>query len=66
MAYISHVCEGKVYFTIEVEKTMYQLELDSMDADWKGQHIGVEYKAITLMRWVRKGMANGNLIQLTP
>lgn len=64
-AKISHVCNGIVYFKIDVEGTFYQLELDSTDEDWKSTYIEPEYKAITLMRWIRKSIVNNTLIQLT-
>jgi hypothetical protein len=60
IAFISHVCEGKVYYTIEVDDSVYQLELDSMDDDWKATHIKPRFKAVTLMRWIRKGMEENN------
>ena len=65
-ATISHVCQGKVYFAIDVGGTRYQLELDSMDADWRAMYIQPGYRAMELMRWIRKGMQDGSLIQLTP
>lgn len=63
-AKISHICNGKVYFRINVDGTLYQLELDSHDADWKDNYIQPEYRAITLMRWIRPAIEKGELIQL--
>ncbi len=63
-AKIQYVCDGKVYYNIEVEDSIYQLELDSKEDDWKTTYLYPEFKAITLMRWIRKGMKNEKFIQL--
>jgi hypothetical protein len=55
-AVMSHVCNGKAYFIIETTNNKYQLELDSTDGDWKTTHMQTEYAAITLMRWIRRGI----------
>lgn len=60
MAKLSHVCNGLVYFVIETENHKYQLAIDSLDDDWENNHIVSEYKAITLMRWIRKGLLDEN------
>ena len=59
-AILSHVCEGKVYFIIDTGASRYQLEIDSMDRDWKAVYIEKEYKAVTLMRWIRAGIEKGD------
>jgi hypothetical protein len=70
---MTHVCEGKVYYEIEIpnltsdpEKkgAAYQLEIDSTTDEWKGTYLYPKFKAITLMRWIRKGIENGNFIQI--
>ena len=63
-ARMSHVCEGKVYYEIAVEDSVYQLELDSNDDEWKATYLYPIFPAITLMRWIRKGMTNEKLIQI--
>ena len=63
-ATLSFVCAGKVYYHIETENHLYQLEIDSMDDEFKTTYLEKEYKAITLMRWIRKGMGSNALIQL--
>jgi hypothetical protein len=68
-AVLSHVCEGKVYYEIVVYTTekpsaVYQLEIDSTDDEWKATYLYPKFKAITLMRWIRKGFENGKLIQI--
>lgn len=66
IALLSHVCEGKVYFKIEVGDSEYQLELDSLDDDWKATFIEPRFKSVTLMRWIRKGIEkeDGTFIQI--
>jgi hypothetical protein len=65
-ANLTHICNGKVYFQIETENHKYQLEIDSLSKDWNNVHIESEYKAITLMRWIKKGIDkdNGTFIKL--
>jgi hypothetical protein len=58
MAKLSHICNGKVYFRIETSEHVYQLEIDCDCDEWKDVYMYPEYKAITLMRWIRKGMDN--------
>lgn len=55
-AKLSYVCNGKVYYQIETLNYTYQLEINSKDDDWKATYLYPEFKAITLMRWIRKGI----------
>lgn len=64
IANLTHICEGKVYYNIDVDGTLYQVELDSNDDDWKATYIYPTFKAITLMRWIREGIEKGTFIQL--
>ena len=64
MAILEYVNRGKLYYRIKVNETVYQLEIDSMEDEWKNEYIKTEYKAITLMRWIRKGITDGKFIQL--
>lgn len=64
VAKLSHVCHGKLYYAIETENHQYQLEIDSMDEEFKTTYLYPEFKAITLMRWIRKGIENGSFIEL--
>ena len=64
LAQISHVCEGIAYYTIRVGSSSYQLAIDSMDDEWKATYLQPEFKAITLMRWIRKAIDTETLIQL--
>jgi hypothetical protein len=63
-ALITHICEGKVYYQIHVEDSTYQLEIDSNDEEWKATYLFPRFKAIHLMRWIRKGMKNETFIQI--
>jgi hypothetical protein len=64
MANLEYVCEGKAYYLICVEDSVYQLELDSNADEWKATFMYPAFKSITLMRWIRKGIENGKLIQI--
>jgi len=64
LAQVSHICEGIAYYTIRVGSSEYQLMIDSNDGEWKATFLWPEFKAITLMRWIRKSIDNGTLIQL--
>jgi hypothetical protein len=61
-AKMSHVCNGIVYYQIYTDKHKYQLEINSMDDEFKTTYLTPEFKAITLMRWIRKGIENGTFI----
>jgi hypothetical protein len=61
---MTHVCEGKVYYQIHVGENTYQLEIDSNAEEWKNTYILPRFKAIELMRWIRKGMENEKFIQI--
>jgi len=66
-ASLSHVCNGKACYKIMTADHSYQLEINLMDAEWKDVYVYPEYKAITLMRWIRKGIESndGSFIMLT-
>lgn len=58
-AKISHVCNGIVYYTIKVENTLYQLEIDSTNKEeFNNVYLESKMKAIYLMRWIRKSIEN--------
>jgi hypothetical protein len=61
-----HICEGKVYYEIDIDNSTYLLEINSMDRDWKGTYITSKFKTIHLMRWIRKGIEenDGTFIQI--
>jgi hypothetical protein len=63
-AKLTHICHGKAYYEIKTENHAYQLEIDTMDEEFNTTYLFPEYKAITLMRWIRKGIDNGTLIEL--
>lgn len=65
-AKLMHMCNGKGYYRIDTIEHSYQLEIDFMTPEWKDVYILPEYKTITLMRWIRKGLHtnDGSLILL--
>ena len=64
IAKIQYVCNGIVYYNIEVEDSIYQLGIDSNEDEWKTTYLYPKFKAITLMRWIRKGMDTEKFIQI--
>ena len=65
IATLNRICNGKVFYIISVEDTIYELELDSTDDDWKSTYLYPTFKALNLMQWIRKGVENDKFIQLT-
>lgn len=65
-AKISHICNGIIYYNIDVgDDTTYQLGIDCTDmSEWKNTYLYTEFKAITLMRWIRKSIENGTLVEM--
>ena len=63
-AVLSFVCFGKVYYHINTESHLYQLEINSMDDEFKTTYLEPEFKSVTLMRWIRKGIEDNTFIQL--
>lgn len=59
-AQLSHVCAGKAYYRIQTGNHLYQLEINSMEKEWENTYLFPEFKSITLMRWIRKGMESGD------
>jgi len=66
-AKLSHVCGGRVFYQIQTPSHLYQLEIDSSQKEWETTYLFPEFKAITLMRWIRKGMEqnDGSFIKLS-
>lgn len=65
-AKLSHICDGKVFYQIQTGKHLYQLEINSVEKEWETTYLFPEFKTITLMRWIRKGVesGDGSFIQL--
>lgn len=55
-AKLTHICNSKAYFIIDTELHQYQLEIDCSDKEWENTYIYPEYKTITLMRWIKRGI----------
>jgi hypothetical protein len=64
-AKISHVFQGKIYYEIKTNTSLYQLEIDSLAFEFQTTYLEAEIKAITLMRWIRKGMDDGSFIKIS-
>ena len=60
MANMVHVCKGKVIYQINTSSHLYQLEIDSTEQEWDSTYLLPSFKAITLMRWIRKGIESGD------
>ena len=60
MANMVHVCKGKVIYQINTLNHLYQLEIDSTEQEWDSTYLLPSFKAITLMRWIRKGIESGD------
>lgn len=61
----SHAIAGVLYYVVEVNDEKYQFSIDMNDKDDVGTTTFVsEYKTITLMRYVRESMENGNFIKI--
>lgn len=63
-ARLTHVCFGMCYYQIDTEISKYQLGINSLDEEFKTTYLFPEFKSITLMRWIRKGIDDGSFIQL--
>ena len=63
-AKLDYINQGRIYYRIDVEGTIYQLTINSLEDEWKNEHMKSEYKSITLMRWIRNGWDNDDFIQL--
>jgi hypothetical protein len=66
VAKMSYVCNGIVYYTINVEGTLYQLEMDATDKEeFNNVYFYPDIPAIQLMRWIGKYTDTEKFIQLT-
>jgi hypothetical protein len=65
-AHLVHVCNGKVIYQIPSGKNLYQLEINSTEKEWENTYLTPTFKAISLMRWIRKGLEqkDGTFIKL--
>lgn len=60
IASLTRICNGKLYYWIQTNKHLYQLEINCNDDEWKNVDILPEFKTLTLMRWIRKGIDNND------
>lgn len=63
-AKFSHCCNGICYYNIDVGNETYQLGIDSKTPEWQTTYLLPQFKAITLMRWIRKALDNNELIRI--
>ena len=63
LARFSHAIAGTLYYKIETDDVIVEFPIDMNDKDDVGTTIFVaSYKPITLMRYVRKAIANETLL----
>jgi hypothetical protein len=60
-ALFSHYRDGNFFYVVEVDGKRYSFPISLEEA--KGATLLAEFKAITLMRWIRKAIAD-NTFQL--
>ena len=66
MAKFSHAIAGVLYYSVTTtDGSMYLFPIDMNDKDDVGTAtFEADIKAITLMRYIRKGIENGSLIKI--
>ena len=64
-AKFSHAIAGVLYYVVETSNGKYQFPIDMNDRDDVGTTFVDEYKAITLMRYIRKAMEKDLLIKIS-
>ena len=63
IAKIYFIRDGQIFYTTELKDgTIYQFPIDFSEV--KGGIFKYEMPAISLMRWIRKSMEDGNLIKI--
>jgi len=61
----SHYIDGNMYYVVTVGESTYQFPINIFDKkDIGTTTILAEYRAITLMRYIRKAMETGDFIQI--
>ena len=55
-AVFSHYRDGNFFYVVKVDDQKYSFSIPVEDA--KGTTLFAEFKAITLMRWIRKAIEN--------
>lgn len=64
-AVFSHAIAGVLYYVVDTGEKKYQFQVDMNDKDDVGTTTFMpEYKAITLMRYIRKAMNKGELFEV--
>jgi len=52
---------GNIFYTVEIENEIYQFPVSLEDIG--GATLTAEFKAITLMRYIRKALADGTFVR---
>jgi hypothetical protein len=60
-AKLSYICACKAYYNIDDE---YLFPIDLTSDEWKTTYLYPEYKAITLMRWIRQALEKDEVVKL--
>lgn len=64
-AKFSYACAGVLYYVVEIGEDKYQFPVDMNNKEDVGATAFFsEYKAITLMRYIRKAMESENFIKI--
>jgi hypothetical protein len=65
VARFSHYIDGNMYYIVEVEGLTYQFPINIFNREDIGTTtIMAEYRAITLMRYIRKAIDSGDFIRV--
>lgn len=65
IAEFSHAIAGRLYYTVKVEGSFYQFPIDMNDKEDVGTAtFNRSIKAITVMRYIRKALANNEFIKI--
>jgi hypothetical protein len=62
-AKLSYICAGILYYEIAIDNECYQFPINSLEIGNDKEYWQPEYKAITLMRWIRQAIKENILIQ---
>jgi len=63
-AVMTHICDNIVYYNIDVQGSIYQLGIDCTENEWKSTDLYPTFRAITLMRWIKRSIKNNTLVQI--
>jgi len=64
MANFSYFCGGNLYYTVEYDGNLYQFPISTNSKEVGSTPFDKEIKAITLMRYIRLGIKNGEFLKI--